>query len=120
MNWTIGAKSLKLKKKTTYYYKLYIKNHKKFLNRFIDAVFKVHYGLIIDNCAKYGFGTEELKYKIIETDHFLWGLRPVIDNIFDFEFIHEAINHSDIIEAIDNMFKEEFGWLHRKNLRLSC
>ena len=117
MNWTIGQKSLKLKKKTTCYYKLYVKNHKKFLNRFIDAVFKVHYGLIVDNCSRYGFGTEELKYKIIETDHFLWDLRPIIDTVFDYEYVDEAINHPQIIQAIHKMFKElqdEFGWLYRK------
>ena len=65
--------------------------------------------------------------KLWEMDVFSWykpNIHVLANTIHAFPFpVIWVANSSDIIEAIDNMFKElqdEFGWLYQKNLRLSC
>ena len=101
-----NRKPLCIGKNTVYYETLYNKDHKEFCRRFIDTILIHHFDLIVNKCVKYNINADGIRYKIKDTDAFLWMIRDLLDSFMFYKTVKQAIYDDTVFQAIEEMFTE--------------
>ena len=101
---TYSPLAFNLNRTTKHYTEIYNKNHKRFCQRFIDTIILNKHKTIIDFSLKYNIDSSMLHYATVDTDIFLWKIRDILDNFMSYKTVKEAINSTETMTAIEDMF----------------